>query len=159
YTLRALLRQLGYEQPDVVGLFLLPPVDRSRTRLMTLGNACAALTELAHFGRPGTVFQARYHEREAPIRDPDPPFSRTVLLPLPHESDEVATRELVELAAQSLARDVCSPLGRALDLGRAGLSAPPWENRGLYYQTCGLYRLASPRRPLLRAVARKLCLR
>ena len=36
YTVRALLRQMGYAQPDVVGLLLLPSVDRNRTRLMAL---------------------------------------------------------------------------------------------------------------------------
>ena len=45
YTVRALLRQLGYAQPDVTGLLLLPPVDGNRTRTLTLSNAFAALTE------------------------------------------------------------------------------------------------------------------
>ena len=49
YTLRAMLRQMGYAQPDVVGLLLLPPVDRSRTRVLPLGNAYAALTELSYY--------------------------------------------------------------------------------------------------------------
>jgi serine/threonine protein kinase len=100
YTVRALLKRMGYEQPDVVGVLLLPGVDGNRTRLMTLANTYAALSELAHFGRPGSTFQACYHEREAPIIDPAPPFSRCVLLPLPEETDEIATRELVELTSQ-----------------------------------------------------------
>ena len=54
YNIRALLKQAGYQQPDVVGLFLLPNVDRNRTRTLTLGNACAALSELVHyFAQPG----------------------------------------------------------------------------------------------------------
>jgi serine/threonine protein kinase len=159
YTLRALLKQLGYAQPDVVGLLLLPPVDRSRSRVLTLGNAYAALTELAHFAHPGSIFHARYHDREPPLQDADPPFNRCVLLPLPEEADEVAGRELAELAGQYLLRDLASPLGRALDLSRAGVAAPPWEARGLYFQTFGLYQIACPRRALLRAAARKLCQR
>jgi serine/threonine protein kinase len=157
YTLRALLRQMGYDPPDVVGLLLLPPADGSRTGVLTLGNAFAALTELNYFARPGTSFTAHYHEREARIRDDGPPFSRCVVQPLPDESDEVATQELIDLCAQYLYRDVCSPLGRVLDLGRAGLSGPAWESRGLFFQTFGLFQLTWPRQAVAQAAARRLC--
>jgi serine/threonine protein kinase len=159
YTLRAILRQMGYDQPDVVGLLLVPPVDGSRTRTLAVGNAYAALTELVHYATPGTTFTAQYHDREAPVRDSDPPFGRVLVLPLPDETDEVATRELVELAGQFLARDVASPLGRISDLARAGVSGPPWESRGLYFDTFGLFQLSCPRPALERAVGRRLCQR
>jgi serine/threonine protein kinase len=159
YTMRALLRQVGYEQPDVVSLLLLPPVDRNRTRVLALGNAYAALTELGYYGRPETIFEAQYHEREAPVVDSDPPFNRTVLLPLPEETDEIATRELISQAGRYLFRDLTSGLGRACDLGRAGLSAPPWQERGQFYQTFGLFELSWPRRALHQTAARKLCVR
>ncbi|HVS34775.1 MAG TPA: tubulin-like doman-containing protein [Gemmataceae bacterium] len=159
YTLRAMLRQMGYAQPEVIGLLLLPPVDRHRTRVLPLGNACAALTELSHYSSPSTVFKARYHEREAPVQDAEPPFSRCFLLPMPDEADETATRELVDSAGQFLYRDLCTALGKAADLGRAGLSAPPWEQRGMFYQTFGMYHLAWPRHALLREAGRKLCQR
>jgi serine/threonine protein kinase len=157
YTVRALLKQAGCEQPDVVGLFLLPGVDRNRTRTLTLGNACAALRELSHFARPGSTFTAKYHQREAPIQDGEPPFSRCILLPMPDETDETATRELVEQAGLFLSRDLCSSLGRVADLGRAGLTGTPWESRGLYYQTFGLYPLSWPRQAVVRTLARHLC--
>ncbi|HZY84233.1 MAG TPA: tubulin-like doman-containing protein [Gemmataceae bacterium] len=157
YTVRALLKQLGYDQPDVVGLLLLPPVDGNRTRTLTLGNAYAALTELRHYARPDSHFKARYHEREAPINDAAPPFGRCVLLPLPDETDEVATREQIELAGRYLFHDLVTPLGRAADLARAGLPSPPWESRGLFYNTFGLFPLAWPRHALLAAVSRRLC--
>jgi eukaryotic-like serine/threonine-protein kinase len=159
YSLRALLRQMGYAQPDVVGLLLLPPVDQCRTRVLPLGNACAALTELRHYSAPDSVFTARYHEREAPICDAEPPFSRCILLPLPDEADEVANRELIDMAGQHLYRDLCSPLGKAADLGRAELPAPPWQSRGLFYQTFGLYQLSWPRHALMRETGRRLCQR
>jgi hypothetical protein len=140
-------------------VFLLPSVDRNRTRTLTLGNACAALRELSHFARPGTTFTARYHQREAPVQDSDPPFGRCIMLPLPDETDEVATRELVEQAGLFLSRDLCSSLGRIADLGRGGLTGTPWESRGLYYQTFGLYQLSWPRHALIRSVSRRLCQR
>jgi hypothetical protein len=157
YLVRALLKQAGYSQPDVVGLFLLPNVDRNRTRTLTLGNTCAALRELSYFARPGTTFTAQYHRREPAIQDSDPPFARCILLPLADETDELATHELVEEAGLFLARDLCSPLGPVADLGRAGLTGIPWESRGLFYQTFGLYRVSWPRHDLLRTLGRRLC--
>jgi serine/threonine protein kinase len=159
YTLRALLQQVGYTPPDLVGLFLLPAVDGNRTRTLTLGNACAALRELTYYARPGTVFTAHYHQREAAIRDAEPPFGRCLLLPLPDETDEASTRECIEQASLYLARDLCSPLGPVADLGRGGLTGAPWDLRGLYYQTFGLYQLAWPRHTLRHTLACRLCQR
>jgi serine/threonine protein kinase len=157
YTVRALLKQAGCAQPDLVGLFLLPGVDRNRTRVLALGNACAALRELSHFARPGTTFTAKYHQREAPIQDGEPPFGRCIMLPMPDETDETATRELIEQAGLFLSRDLGSSLGRIADLGRGGLTGTPWEARGLYYHTFGLYSLSWPRSPVIRTLARRLC--
>jgi serine/threonine protein kinase len=157
YTLRTLLRQMGYDPVDVVGLLLLPPVDKTRSRGMTLGNVYAALAELTYYAAPGTSFHAQYHEREAPIQDDGPPFSRSLFLQLPDETDEIGTQEMVELSAQFLARDLASPLGRSVDLARAGLPSAPWESRGLYFSAFGLYQLTWPRHALLSAIARQLC--
>ncbi|HTU93464.1 MAG TPA: tubulin-like doman-containing protein [Gemmataceae bacterium] len=159
YTIRSLLKQAGYQHPDTVGLFLLPNVDRNRTRTLTLGNAYAALSELRYFARPGTTFMAQYHRDEPPLQDSDPPFSRSILLPLADETDERATRETIEEAGLFLMRDLCSSLGSAADLGRGGMAGTPWESRGLYYQTFGLYQVSWPRRELVRTLARRLCQR
>jgi hypothetical protein len=156
YAARALLRQAGYDAPDVTGLLLVPPVDQSRTGALTVGNAYAALTELAYYGAPGTAFAARYHDGEGAVLDPDPPFGCCVVLPLPEEGDEAAARAVAETAGLFLERDLCSPLGRAADLARAGRPAPPREARGLSYRTFGLCRLSWPRRALVRAAARQL---
>jgi serine/threonine protein kinase len=157
YTLRALIRQLGFENPDVVALLLLPPVDSSRTRAMTLGNTYAALSELNYFGMPGTVFQARYHDREPPLQDAGPPFSRIAVLPFPDEGDEVATQELVDLAGQTLYRELATPLGKAADLARAGLPSPPWDARGQFFHTFNMFQISWPRQALVQALGRQLC--
>jgi serine/threonine protein kinase len=157
YTLRALLRQAGYSHPDVVGVLLAPVVDRNRPPSVGMGNAYAALAELCHFGSPKARFTARYLDREPPLEDPDPPFSRCVLLSLPDEDDAVAVREATETAGVYLAHDACSPVGRVMDLSRAEHSGPPWESRGLFYQTFGQFRLHWPRALVLRAAARQLC--
>jgi serine/threonine protein kinase len=171
YVVRQQLMQLGYEAPDIVGIFFMPPLGRPPTaapvsqpgesaqRLMAQGNAFAALTELSHFATPGNGFFARYLDREPTVRDREPPFLRTMLLPLAEENDEAARREQVMLAGEFLFRDLCSPLGRVADLARVGFASSAWEQRGLYYQTFGLYYLSSPQRSLLREAARGLCVR
>jgi serine/threonine protein kinase len=159
YMVRSLLARRGFEQPDVVGLLLVPQVDRSLTRIQALGNAHAALRELEHFAQPGNCFTACYHEREAPIQDPAPPFSRCILLPMPEETDEAGTSSLIELIGQFFYRDLFAPLGKAADLARADLASPPWESRGLYYSTFNLFELSWPRHALLNVVSRRLCSR
>src|SRR5688572_31115245 len=59
--------------------------------------------------RSGAVFHAKYHEREAPIQEQSPPFSRTLILPMPDESDEVATERSEEHTSelQSQSNLVC----------------------------------------------------
>lgn len=157
YNVRSLLMQAGYQQPDVVGLFLLPSVDRNRTRTVTLGNACAALRELRYFASSGTQFTAKYHPRKPTLQDGDPPFARTILLPLPDETDEQDTRRTMEEAGLFLARDLCSSLGPAVDLARGGITGMPWESRGQFYQTFGIHQVSWPRHQLLGMLARRLC--
>src|SRR5262249_38691892 len=157
YTVRSLLRQMGYDPPDVVGLLLLPPVDGNRTQVMSVGNTFAALTELLYYANPATRYQSKFHDREGALSDEDPPFPRCLVLPLPDESDEVAAGEVVDLCAQVLSRELTTPLGKAADLGRAGLPSPEWEKRGQYYQTFGLFQLTWPHRALCDFLAGKVC--
>jgi hypothetical protein len=183
YLLRRQLKQFGYPQPDVVGLFLaptvspveevVPPADgdrkaadrrapapgRSSAHTLTAGNTFAALTELSYFATPGNTFKARYQEQESALQDPEPPFTRCLLLPLPADGGEVAAQHQAALAGEFLGRDLCSSLGPAAALARAGLSAPPWPERGLFCQTFGLYQLISPSRPMTELAARGLCAR
>jgi len=157
YTLRALLRQMGYENPDLVAILLAPPVDTSRGRAQAVANTYATLSELSYFGRPSTIFQAKYHEREAAIHDPNPPFSRLMILPLPEEGDELAVQETVDLVAQLVKHELATPFGKVADLGRAGLPGPEWNARGQYFSTFGLFQVTWPQQITLSAVARRLC--
>jgi serine/threonine protein kinase len=155
YTARQLLKRAGYEQPDVTGLFLLPPAAGPRARALALGNAYAALTELNFFSTPGHPFAAQYREREAPVLDPDPPFGRCFMLPLSGAADANTARETAELAGDFLFRDLTAPLARAADEARAAL--PGGRPRGQTCSTFGLYQVSWPRRDLLRDAARRLC--
>jgi hypothetical protein len=157
YTLRQLLRELGHDRPEIVGVFLLPAEDHKRARTLSLGNTFAALTELAHFSTPGTLFTARYNDREAAISDRGAPYSRVMLLPLPESKDEVLLRKTTGLTAQYLYRDLATPLGRAADHWRTALTADLLGEEGVWCQTFGLYRASWPRTTLVRRVARRLC--
>ena len=81
YATRSRLKRMGYENPDVVGLFVLPPADATLTPAHALGNTHAALLELNHYARGDTAFAAHYDERGGAIRDPDAPFARVFLVP------------------------------------------------------------------------------
>ncbi|HXG11429.1 MAG TPA: tubulin-like doman-containing protein [Gemmataceae bacterium] len=157
YAIRALLRELGYDQPDMVGVFIVPATDRQRVRTMSLGNTFAALAELYHFATPGQEYTARFDEREPPLRDSSAAFNRSVVLRLPDEADPTALRQVAGLAGEFLYRDLCSPMGRTIDLARAERPGPPWAQRGQYCQTFGLFRFSWPRRAMTEQAARRLC--
>ena len=86
YAVRDRLRRLGYDDPDVVGVLLVPPDGPAgEVAPQAQANTYAALTELHHYSRPETAYTASHDERATTIRDTGPPFSQVVLLPgLPH---------------------------------------------------------------------------
>jgi serine/threonine protein kinase len=152
YVTRQVLQRIGYAQPDVVGLLLLPAVERNTARTVAMGNVYAALTELNHFSAPETAFSAKYDAQEEPLTDSASPFNRCVLLPL--DWDDEASSTASNLGAGLLFHDLLSPMGRAADLRRA--KSPP---RALATQTFGLYRLCWPRPALATRLAQRLCRR
>jgi hypothetical protein len=156
YMIRAQLKRMGYERPEVVGVFFLPPADVTRTRAMALGNTYAALKELEYFSKPGVTFKAQYHEHDPVIEDGDAPFQRCALLPLAAEGDDPAKQKLVEVTSQVLFRELCSPMGRKLDELRSS-SASRHGEAGPRLQSFGLYNLVWPRRTLLQQAARRIC--
>jgi serine/threonine protein kinase len=152
YVARAALRDLGYPDAEVIGVLLLPPADRAPVNPLPLGNACAALTELRHFWER-SEFAVRYVEREEGIHVATPPFGRCVLLPQPAPADG-GTGKAAAPAAEFLARDLCTGLGRSADQARAALGGPA---DGPNCQTFGLYKIAFPRRDLVARAGRRLC--
>ncbi len=84
YTVRAKLKQLGYTNPDVVGVLLLPPDGPTgEVSPQAQANVYAALTEINHYGNEETVFHATYDDRYGTIADTQPPFSQIIFLPGP----------------------------------------------------------------------------
>jgi hypothetical protein len=153
YVLRAQLKSMGFAQPDSVGMLLLPGVDRNPARSLALANTYAALKELSYYSNGG-LFKGRYHEHEPGIQDADPPFRRCMLLPLPPEGNAHEMGQAAAQAGEFLWRDLFTPLGRTADAWRAAREPAA---KGVNFQTFGLYRYASPRRPLMREAARRIC--
>ncbi|HXG12689.1 MAG TPA: tubulin-like doman-containing protein [Gemmataceae bacterium] len=162
YTVRRLLRQMGCAKAEVVGLCLLPAVERGAAPSPGVLNTFAALTELGHFAAPETTFAADYLDDPETLVDRAPPFHRCLLLPSPppgkEEKGKTGTRgsltPLAALAGDFLARDLVTPLGRIADEGRTRLVPAP---AGMTCQTFGAFWFAVPRRLLLQRVGQSLC--
>lgn len=156
YAARHKLKQMGYADPDVTGVFLLPAVERG-AKGPGIANAYTALRELNHFSQPETVFDANYEERDGHVNDASPPFSRLFVLPLPPAPRQGVTetvQDVTSKAATFLVSDLLSPLGRVSDESR-----PPLSQSGsneLTVRTFGQAAYVWPRQALLSRAARWL---
>jgi serine/threonine protein kinase len=144
YAVRQTLVQLGFPRAEVVGVLLVPPIERSGSP-RAVANTFAALTELNHFASSGGTGGGAQR----------PPFDRCLLLPLPPRTDGVAgIGELAALAGDFLCRDLTTPLGRVADERRAELRLP---SEKMLCQTFATYWFSVPRRPLLQRGAQSIC--
>ena len=157
YVVRDILKRMGQNEPEVVGLFILPGVKCRSPQRLPLGNTVAALTELSHFTQEAR-FSARYFERDAVIQETAPPFQRCMLLSFPDDPKAGESEEILAQAADFLFRDLCTPLGRAGDEVRAEqVQTIKGSDHNPFCQTFGLYKFVFPRRELLQRFARCLC--
>jgi serine/threonine protein kinase len=162
YAARNTLRRLGYERPEVVGLFFLPTAEAPQAKTMALGNAHAALRELHHFSSPGVTYTVRHAAKEPSVTDSGAPFVRCTFLP--EEGEDDATRDMPGVAAGFLFRDIMSPLGRLADDRRTAsrketVELKPGAKVLPVCHTFGMFRLSWPRRLLVERAARRIGLR
>jgi hypothetical protein len=170
YVARALLRERGYRRPEVVGLFLLPPAAPTGgppqaasasgpCSGLARANAYAALVELNHFASGQEPFQALYDAKAAPLPlaalDPEPPFSRAVLLPAP-PGEEAAGPSPADLAGAYLSRELLTLLGREAEAARPAEADRAADPRGFTFQTFGLHVPTAPGPQALRPEAERL---
>jgi len=158
FLIRHELRQVGYLKPEVVGLFFVPPADKTSPRNTALGNTFAALSELHHFQAKKTRYQTAFDKSEAPVIDPEPPFARVALLPFPKALVPKEQAIAIGRAARALYHELLTPTGRVADEVRnvyrnAYPSAVPTA------QTFGLFRLSWPRPEMLAAATRRFAQR
>lgn len=116
YACRLKLRQLGYHEPEIIGVFVVPPADRS-TKGIYLANTYTALRELNHYSQPETSFTAYYEEREGQVNDPAAPFARSFIVPMPPAAKpgEPARESAAKRASNFLIGDTLSMVGRTAD--------------------------------------------
>jgi hypothetical protein len=162
YCAKAMLRSLGYAEPDVRGLLLLPPHAGPLAKPQALANTYAALTELHHFSMPGVTYTMNIDDRDVTLVDSGPPFSQFFLLPLQNHRSSTAEAPGIGQVAEFVWRDLLTPFGRAVDASREEAMAMPGvtpDPETIAGHTFGLYTVTWPRRQLADRVARWLCCR
>ncbi len=160
YAVRDLLQRLGFVQPDVVGVLLLPGIDKNTPDKVAIVNGLAALIELNHFSSPEVSFTARFDEKESNVTDARPPFRCCYLVPLSPRKEANGSDRALGAAGDFLYRELVTPLGRAADQHRSEVSStvrPRMDH--LDCRSFGLSRFWWPRWGLLRAASRHLCKR
>jgi hypothetical protein len=154
YAVRWLLRRLGYERPEVVGLLLLRVAEGKDSSSAAAANCFAALSELNYFSAQDRGYRVDYSGQGA-VTSHEAPLTRCCLLPLPGEAGGAETlRELTTLAGDFLCRDLTTPLGRVADACRLRHATPALR---MSAQSFGSFWFAVPRRLLLQRVAECLC--
>ncbi len=153
YIIRHEMRQMGFTKPQLTGLFLVPPVDRSTPKTLAAANACTTLAELHHFSQPLTCYEARFDARQPSVADPEKPFERCVFLSLPRAATGKAPH-CADRAAGLIYQETLTPLGRRMDEARAAYQAKR-APLGISLQSFGFYRITWPRQQLLDTVAHR----
>jgi hypothetical protein len=155
YVVRRQLEQLGFVDPQVIGIFLLPAVDRNARKNTAIVNAFAALTELEHFSSPKVAYTSSFDESEEAFAEKVAPFSRCVMMSLPEEGPDLEpTKDTIARVADLIHRELVTPLGRSSDKARAAMAVE--SESGMTCQTFGSYVLSNPRRLLLQRAGRAL---
>lgn len=157
YILRKELIQIGYSQPETIGLLLAPPCDNSSSRT-AIANTYAALKELEYFQLPGTCYQGAFDKSEPAFKDVRPPFSRCVLIQLPRRAEPRYQARTAGLVARSIYLDLFTSAGRTLDEVRNEANNLNSEGQQVV-QTFGMYRLTWPRPEMLTVATRRFALR
>jgi serine/threonine protein kinase len=153
YTIKNEFRQIGYAKPEVVGVLLAPPGDKTSAKGLSLANTFAALNELAYFHGGRHKYQARFGN-EPQFTDGDGPFARCGVVQLSKRNNPLELAYSGGLVARSMFLELFTPTGRVTDGIRAEAFA---LNKGgvPVVQTHGLYRLSWPRHELLDVATRR----
>jgi hypothetical protein len=144
FAVRHRLQLLGYEEPDLVGIFMLPNAANSHhANPLPLANTYAALTELNHFSQPGVSYVGNFDGPDGQILESASPFRRFCLVPYAPSAGKKSAEQLL-LASDYLLLEMTTTLGRTADDSRP--LPPPGAVGG---QSFGLSLLSSRDHPLL----------
>jgi hypothetical protein len=143
YLIRREVRRFGFGSPRVVGMLGVPGFSSRSGDGRALANARAALTELNHYGRPGAGYEALFDTREPAVQDPERPFRRCTLLPLPARYDKDDYYRAANKAAHVAYADLLTTVGREANPDTAEAAANPLT-------LVGVQRLSWPRAQTVR---------
>lgn len=158
FTFRHQLKLLGYRQSDVQAILVVPPVEpKVPSRIQTLANTRAALTELLHYGSPQTSYVGRFDPNDGPISDNNRPFQRALFVSGSESTDVATSNVAVEKSAGLIFREMLTNFGR--DSDRIRCEATNLVGRSTYYRAFGYCRFHYPRHEILDFAAQQWCLR
>ena len=152
YLLKHELRNVGYRNPEIHGLFAVPPADKSTPRAAA-ANAFAALTEMSHYAT--NAYQTRFDNSEPLVLDTTPPFDRVGLVQWQRKGTDRDHRRLIGAVARAVFLDLFTPAGKQIDFVRD--VSPVDQYAGPTVQPFGVFRLSWPRYELLTAITRRFC--
>lgn len=152
YATRKLLKSLGYMNPEVHGVLMLPPVEPYvPPRAKSIANTHAALTELFHFSSPQTAYVATLDRKAEPYTDGERPFQRCMLLPAPEAVGPGSSKATIGHCTGFLFRELLTPFGR--DSERLRCESTHVVGLSAYFQTHGCFRFTWPRRNVVHVAA------
>lgn len=152
YLLKHELRNVGYRNPEIHGLFAVPSADKTTPRAAA-ANTFAALTEMSHYA--ANPYQTRFDNSEPLVLDTTPPFDRVGLVQWPRKGTDKDHRRLIGSVARAVFLDLFTPAGKQIDFVRD--VAPVDQYAGPTVQPFGVFRLSWPRYELLAAITRRFC--
>ncbi len=158
YILRHEMRQMGFTKPQVTGLFLVPPVDRTSPKNLAVANTCTTLAELYHFSQPATRYETKLDSRQPSLVDPERPFERCVLLSIPRVPLTNKSIPAAERAAGLVFQETLTPLGRSTDAARIAHFGKK-QSIGMSVQSFGYYRITWPRQRMLETISERFASR
>ena len=151
FLLKHELKQVGYKKPEIVGMLMTPPVDKSVSR-PALANTFAAFAEISHFAT-GQKYQTRFDSNEAPVIDSSGAFDRLSVVPLPKKPYPKEQLKVAGAVARSIYLDLLTPVGKVSDYVR---SVTPYDQYdGPVVQPFGIYRLSWPRHEILASITKR----
>ena len=152
YLIRRELKNLGCPSSRVSGLLGVPAWVSQTSTSSNTGNVRAALAELNHYHHAESCYAATFDTREGSITDPDRPFHRVTLIPLPGNCDCLESERSESLAAEVLFTELLAPIGRTIVTETNTESYRP-------FAVVGMQRLIWPRKAILRTAAALLAQR
>lgn len=119
YLAKAVLRQLGDVQPEVIGVGLLPPTPAKGAKVnKATAQTHATLIELLHYCSEHTSYDTRFGDANRSVGDSDPPFARLAMFPLAEPESKSAADQAMAFVSHWLGNETLSHIGRVGELLR-----------------------------------------